>query len=239
MRRSVREFISIANSIFDFPEPIYEFGSLQVEGQEMANLRPLFPCKKFIGCDMRPGMGVDRVEDIHATSLSGKTAGTVILADTLEHVRNPDIVIKEAYRILFDRGVLVMTSVMDFPIHNHPYDYWRFTPQIFLQMVEAFQAKIIGYQGYSLFPHTIFGIALKRTHDTIKAQFNELSARARVELKAEPGPSRKKQLLAEQLLKWRLVNHHHFLADMIKRYAETHNLHFELFEAMNQKSHDG
>lgn len=205
----------------------------------MANLRPLFPYKKFIGCDMRSGRGVDRVEDIHATSISAKTAGTVILADTLEHVRNPDIAIKETFRILFDRGVLVMTSVMDFPIHNHPYDYWRFTPQIFLQMVEEFQAKIIGYQGYSLFPHTIFGIALKQTHDTIKTQFDELSTRSRVELKADPGPSRKKQLLAEQLLKWRLVKHHHFLADVIKRYATTHNLHFELFEAMNQKSHDG
>ena len=46
---------------------MYEFGSFQVEGQEgYANLRGMFPGKVYVGCDMRPGPGVDRVEDVSA-----------------------------------------------------------------------------------------------------------------------------------------------------------------------------
>jgi hypothetical protein len=44
VRKSIRSFIQMVSETLTVPEPIYEFGSLQVEGQEgFADLRPLFP----------------------------------------------------------------------------------------------------------------------------------------------------------------------------------------------------
>ena len=62
MRESIKEFVKIVSKTLPTPEPIYEFGSWQKPGAEsLANLRPLFPDKEYVGCDMREGFGVDRV----------------------------------------------------------------------------------------------------------------------------------------------------------------------------------
>ena len=65
MRDHNKAFCRLVAETFDCPGPVFEFGSYQVEGQEgYANLRGLFPGKEYVGCDMRPGPGVDRVEDV-------------------------------------------------------------------------------------------------------------------------------------------------------------------------------
>ena len=87
MRDHNKAFCRLVTEAFDCPGPIYEFGSYQVEGQvDYADLRGLFPGRDFIGCDMRPGPGVDRVEDVSAISLGDGTAGTVLCIETFEHV---------------------------------------------------------------------------------------------------------------------------------------------------------
>src|SRR5208337_314921 len=40
----------------------------------------------YVGCDMRPGPGVDRVEDVSASNLPDGSAGTVLCIETFEHV---------------------------------------------------------------------------------------------------------------------------------------------------------
>ena len=70
MRDHNKAFCRLVAETFDCPGPVFEFGSYQVEGQEgYANLRGLFPGKPYVGCDMRPGPGVDRVEDVTAIRL--------------------------------------------------------------------------------------------------------------------------------------------------------------------------
>ena len=65
MRKNVKKLIKGFAEKFEIQEPIIEIGSFLVEGQEeLADLRPLFKGKKYIGCDMRPGPGVDRIEDV-------------------------------------------------------------------------------------------------------------------------------------------------------------------------------
>ena len=62
MRPHLREFLELCARTLACPEPIVEIGAFQVSGQEaIADLRPLFPGKNYIGCDMRPGVGVDRI----------------------------------------------------------------------------------------------------------------------------------------------------------------------------------
>ncbi|MCK5466093.1 class I SAM-dependent methyltransferase [Candidatus Parcubacteria bacterium] len=162
MRKNINNIVKIFSEEFPIQEPIVELGSFQVSGQEeIANLRPFFEGKEFIGCDMRKGTGVDRIEDIEKLSFQDSTIGTILLMDTLEHVQNCHSALNEVYRVLKKDGIVIMSSVMDFPIHDHPFDYWRFTPEAFKLLLGKFKIKIIGYEGNPRKPHTVFAIGIK------------------------------------------------------------------------------
>lgn len=65
----VKQFVKIVAETMPITEPIFEFGSLQVSGQEgFADLRPLFPNKEYVGCDIREGPGVDHRLVLELTS---------------------------------------------------------------------------------------------------------------------------------------------------------------------------
>lgn len=124
MRELVKQFVKICAETLPISEPIYEFGSLQVPGQEgFTDLRPFFPEKKYIGADMRKGAGVDVILNLHNINLPSESVGTVLIFDTLEHVEFVRKAIKESHRILEPNGILIISSVMNFPIHDHAYDY--------------------------------------------------------------------------------------------------------------------
>ncbi len=172
MRSNIRYFVEQVSLNFNIKEPIIEIGSFIVPGQEdIANLRPIFQGKTFIGCDMRKGNGVDRIENVEYLTLDDSSAGTVLILDTLEHVENCFKALDEIYRILCEDGIVIMSSVMDFPIHDHPSDYWRFTPEAFKLLLKQFPVKVIGKQGNPNHPHTVFAIGIK-SNDYIKYERN-------------------------------------------------------------------
>ena len=143
-------------------EPVYEFGSLQVPGQEgYADLRPFFPGKRFVGADMRRGPGVDMILNLHHIDLPDESAGTVLSLDTFEHVEYPRKAVEEVHRILQPDGIFIVTSVMNCPIHDYPYDYWRFTPEGFRSLLKVFSSSFIEFAGEASFPHTVVGIGFK------------------------------------------------------------------------------
>lgn len=162
MRPNVREFLRLITETINLPEPIIEIGSFQVDGQEeLADIRPFFSGKEFTGCDMRPGKGVDRIENVEHLSFPDQSAGSIICLDTLEHVRDIISARNEMFRVLKPGGFIIISSVMDHPIHDYPYDYWRFTPEAFKFLLANFAPNRIFYQGFTDFPHTVFGIGTK------------------------------------------------------------------------------
>lgn len=173
MRDNVKAFVRDVVELFEAPEPVYEFGSLQVAGQEgYADLRPLFPEKAYVGCDLRQGIGVDRIEDLMRLSLDDGTVGTVLILDTLEHVENCHVAMQEVHRIVKPEGVVAISSVMLFPIHEYPSDYWRFTPEAFRLLLRPFQTALVSYEGKPEIPHTVFGVASKsRLSDEAVAEY--------------------------------------------------------------------
>jgi hypothetical protein len=110
---------------------------------------------------MRLGPGVDKILDLHRLDLADESIGTAILMDTLEHVEYPHLAVKEVFRVLQPGGLIVMSSVMNFPIHDYPYDYWRFTPTAFQSLLKDFATSWVEIVGAESFPHTVVGIGLK------------------------------------------------------------------------------
>jgi SAM-dependent methyltransferase len=162
MRKLVKRFIKICAETLPISEPIYEFGALQVQLQEgFADLRPFFPGRKYIGADTQEGLGVDAILNLHDIELPSESVGTVLIMDTLEHVEFPRKAIEEVHRILTAEGILLISSVMYFPIHGYPQDYWRFTPEAFKSLLKPFALSFSDFVGDSLFPHTIVGVGFK------------------------------------------------------------------------------
>jgi SAM-dependent methyltransferase len=143
--------------------PIYEFGAFQVKGQEhIANLRPFFKGMEYVGTDMRKGNGVDVVMNYQKLPLKDKSINTAISCETLEHTEYPREAMSEIYRVLKDGGICVITSVFSYHIHDHPYDYFRFTPESFKSLLKDFDSVYVGWTGpSSIMPVTIVGIGVK------------------------------------------------------------------------------
>ncbi len=158
IRPLIRQFVKICAETLPVSEPIYEFGSFQVPGQEgFADLRVFFPGKEYVGSDIREGPGVDLILDLHDIDLPSASVGTALLLETLEHMEYLRKGIQEIHRVLRPDGLLIASSQMNFPIHNPP-DYWRFTPEAFRSLLRPFKHAFVDFVGADSFPHTVVGI---------------------------------------------------------------------------------
>ena len=54
--------------------------------------------------------------------------GTYVCLDVLEHCKAPWLAIKELHRTLQPGGLLILSVPFMWEFHEHPKDYWRFTP---------------------------------------------------------------------------------------------------------------
>lgn len=52
---------------------------------------------------------------------------TILLTDVLEHILNPDLLLKEMTRILKPGGKMIITVPFFHLLHEEPYDYFRYT----------------------------------------------------------------------------------------------------------------
>lgn len=162
MRDNVRAFVAAAAANFELRGPVYEFGSYIVPGQEaIGDLRPLFPDREYVGCDMREGPGVDRVEDISQLTLADESVPTIVCVETLEHVFEVRRAVDEILRVLAPGGMVVITTPFNFYLHNYPGDYWRLTPSCLQGLLAPLAATVVGSQGVESFPHTVFALGCK------------------------------------------------------------------------------
>src|SRR5438132_11187779 len=147
---------------FDLAGPILEVGSYKVAGQEeIADLRPFFSGKRYLGMDTRPGPGVDQVADVEALPFSERTFGTVIAMSTFEHVPRFWRGFEEIHRVLRPDGVLFVCCPFYFHIHAYPSDYWRFTPEAFEVLLESYPQRTLGWHGPQRRPANVWAVAFR------------------------------------------------------------------------------
>ena len=166
MRKQVNEIVKMVADSLPKKIKVLEIGSLIVEGQEHLSVRKYFPEAEYIGVDMQQGNGVDIVADCIDYCYnyyqsdnyyqSGKAFDLILCLDMLEHAKEPFEVINSTIYALKPDGVLLVTSVFNFPIHEYPNDYWRFTPECF-KMLLGNDCRVYKI-GSELMPHTVVGI---------------------------------------------------------------------------------
>lgn len=177
MREDIRAFVAAVSQVFPIAEPLVEIGSYQVPGQEgLADLRSLFPGKQYVGCDIVTGAGVDRIEDLHRLSFPDGSIGTLIAVETLEHVTDPFLAVREIERVLQPGGIAILTTPFNFPIHHMP-DYTRFTPEGMARLLGGFRTQAVFAQGDAQHPHSVCAIALKGGGEADAVAFEALAAR--------------------------------------------------------------
>ncbi|MEA3367604.1 MAG: methyltransferase domain-containing protein [Planctomycetota bacterium] len=162
-----RALVESAVAVFDPPGPVLEVGSLQVQGEAVGDLRPLFRGKPFIGCDMMPGPGVDVAGRLEALPLPDAAAGTVVCVNVFEHAWEVRRGAQEIHRVTAPGGLALVTAPFEFHIHAYPDDYWRFTPRALSRLMGGFPSVLVGWQGHPKTPRLVFALGLKGERDDL------------------------------------------------------------------------
>ena len=76
-------------------------------------------------------------------NVEDNTYECIVCDQVLEHVKNPFNAVNEMRRVLKPEGLLFLTTVFMYPIHSHPSDYWRFTPDALELLCEDFSKIVI------------------------------------------------------------------------------------------------
>jgi SAM-dependent methyltransferase len=89
--------------------------------------------KKYIGLDLEAGkfshtFKADVYWDGIQMPFEDNSVGSAILFEVLEHCKDPNIVVAEAFRVLKPGGTLLFSTPFLYQLHGIPFDYQRFTP---------------------------------------------------------------------------------------------------------------
>ncbi len=106
--------------------------------------------EKYIGLDHPETSNLYHGEykpDIYADAtsipLKDKSVDTVIMLMVLEHLPNPQKALSEIKRVLKPDGIFIASTVQMYPIHDAPYDYFRYTKYGLKDMCKNSGFKII------------------------------------------------------------------------------------------------
>jgi len=84
---------------------------------------------EHIGCDITQSS--ENKVDIICTATSilaeNNSFDTVLCTQVLEHVEETDKMLSECFRVLKPGGKIILTCPMYWPLHEEPYDFFRFT----------------------------------------------------------------------------------------------------------------
>lgn len=164
---------------FDLPGPVLEIGSFHLpRGDDDADLRSLFPAKRYRGIDIRPGPGVDCVADVEDLPVKSGSVGTVIALNTLHEVPHFWRGLDEIERILRPDGVLIVSCPFAARLQNDRSDCWRFTPRALEVLLDSYPGRILGWHGALERPAHVWAVAFRAGRPAITtSEFHHYRAR--------------------------------------------------------------
>ncbi|MBU3663461.1 MAG: class I SAM-dependent methyltransferase [Bacteroidetes bacterium] len=104
----------------------------------------------YVGCDIVQSSNncVDIVSEATNIPLEGNIFDTVFSTQTIEHIGDFQLMLNEAYRLAKNDGIFILAGPMYWPLHEEPYDFYRFTKHGF-----AFSLKKAGFEVIEIIPN--------------------------------------------------------------------------------------
>ena len=128
---------------------VCEFGSRDVNG----SIRALFPGTRYVGVDGQPGPGVDAVGDAATWKPDPfQLFDIVISTETLEHAPEAEQICRNAYDLLEDGGVFIVTaasigrtphSAIDGGTLRHAEFYRNVSPVLLRKWLDLFKFTLV------------------------------------------------------------------------------------------------
>ena len=123
---------------------IFDIGSKEARGSYAFGSPPTDA--KVVCVDMQQGPGVDLIADAHDLPMvASDSVDLVTSVSVLEHVRYPQKVIGEIYRILKPGGIVYINVPFVFPFHADPDDFYRFSYKGVAILCEKFERIDSGF----------------------------------------------------------------------------------------------
>ena len=94
--------------------------------------------------DIYPYKGVSIVSDILSVPLEEGSVARIISDNVLEHVKEPQLAVKEIHRLLESGGVAYISTPFLYPFHSSPSDYQRWTKGGLIELFKDFEMVEIG-----------------------------------------------------------------------------------------------
>lgn len=116
------------------------------EGNLILNLGSGFKIirKDVINVDSFLFKGVDVAADIKKLPFADNSARLIICDAVLEHMSEPELAVKEMFRVLAPGGAVYATVPFIFGFHSSPEDYYRWTESGFRELMKDFSESEIG-----------------------------------------------------------------------------------------------
>lgn len=112
---------------------------------------------QYVGVDWGStlhNLKADILADLNeALPIESEVADTVISLSVMEHLREPQVFLNEAHRILKPGGAIILQVPFMWWVHEAPYDYYRYTRYGLQYMFEK-----AGFKEISIYPSTGFWV---------------------------------------------------------------------------------
>jgi len=101
------------------------------------------PTCSYIGLDLFEtatkwyGSKPDVYADAQQLPVKGSSIDHVLALEVMEHIRSPEKVVQEAYRVLKKNGTLIISVPFMYPLHDEPYDFRRWTRHGLKELIEG------------------------------------------------------------------------------------------------------
>src|SRR6516225_7608763 len=123
---------------------IFDIGSKDAKGKYAFGSPPADA--RVVCVDIEAGPGVDLVADAHDLHMvPANSVDLVTTVSVLQHVRYPQKVVSEVFRILRPGGIVYVNVPFIFPYHTDPNDFYRFSYRGIDILCEAFERIDSGF----------------------------------------------------------------------------------------------
>lgn len=82
---------------------------------------------QVVSFDIDEKRNPDILGDICNYNFGDRTFDVIVMSEVLEHVHSPHLALQNIYKAIKQGGKLILTTPFMLPLHDRPYDYYRYT----------------------------------------------------------------------------------------------------------------